>query len=132
LTVDKKNGNLLTSPDIISRGFIYMRDSEELMTGLRFELKRAVQQRFKRVELDRFKTELKDHLTHYLFEHTQRSPIIIPVVNVISGGGANGKTEVKTSSGPQRTETSEDIAAQQQKRFEEMRARLLTQDSRVD
>jgi ribonuclease J len=130
LTVDKKNGNLLTSPDIISRGFIYMRDSEELMTGLRFELKRAVQQRFKRVELDRFKTELKDHLTHYLFEHTQRSPIIIPVVNVI--GGANSKTDVKTSSGPQRTEDSENIANQQQKRFEEMRARLLTQDSRVD
>jgi ribonuclease J len=128
LTVDKKNGNLLTSPDIISRGFIYMRDSEELMTGLRFELKRAVQQRFKRIELDRFKTELKDHLTHYLFEHTGRSPIIIPVVNVIGGS----KNDIKTTTGPQRTKDSEDMAVQQQKRFEEMRARLLTQDSRVD
>ncbi len=128
LTVDKKTGALLTSPDIISRGFIYMRDSEELMTGLRYELKRAVQQRFKRIELDRFKTELKDHLTHYLFEHTGRSPIIIPVVNVIG----SGKGETKTSSGPQRTEDSENMAHQQQKRFEEMRARLLSQDPRVD
>ena len=42
LTVDKKTGALLTSPDIISRGFIYMRDNEEIMNGLRDELKRAV------------------------------------------------------------------------------------------
>src|SRR5690606_22910445 len=41
LTVDKKTGNLMTSPDIISRGFIYMRDSEELMNTFRIELKRA-------------------------------------------------------------------------------------------
>jgi ribonuclease J len=131
LTIDKKNGNLMTSPDIISRGFIYMRDSEELMNGLRIELRRAVQQRFKRIDLDRFKAELKDHLTHYLFEHTQRSPIIIPVVNVISGAGAGSKAEVKTTPDA-RTKTSEEIAAEQQKRFEQMRARLLTQDPRVD
>lgn len=126
LTVDKKSGNLLTSPDIISRGFIYMRDNEEIMNGLRVELRRAVQQRFKRVELDRFKAELKDHITHFLFEHTQRSPIVIPVVNVV---GAKG--EVKTVSNG-RTKSSEDIAAEQQKRFQQMRARLLTQDPRVD
>jgi len=126
LTVDKKAGALLTSPDIISRGFIYMRDNEEIMNGLRNELKRAVQQRFKRVDLDRFKAELKDHVTHYLFEQTQRSPIVIPVVNVIGSKG-----EVKTASNG-RTKTSEEIAAEQQKRFQEMRQRLLTQDARID
>jgi ribonuclease J len=126
LTIDKKTGNLLTSPDIISRGFIYMRDNEEIMNGLRVELRRAVQQRFKRVDLDRFKVELKDHVNHFLFEHTQRSPIVIPVVNII---GAKG--EVKTAiSG--RTKTGEEVAAEQQKRFQQMRARLLTQDPRVD
>ena len=145
LTVDKKTGNLLTSPDIISRGFIYMRDNEELMNGLRIELKRAVQQRFKRVDLDRFKAELKDHITHYLFEHTQRSPIVIPVVNVIAaaGGGKqpqNGDQKKQAGPGqPQPSEqtvetpkTPEEIAAEQQKRFQEMRARLLTQDPRID
>ncbi|MEK7153223.1 MAG: ribonuclease J, partial [Patescibacteria group bacterium] len=91
LTIDKKNGNLLTSPDIISRGFIYMRDNEDLMNNLRQELRRAVQQRFKRVDLDRFKAELKDHITHFLFDQTQRSPIVIPVVNII---GAN-KGDIK-------------------------------------
>lgn len=127
LTIDKKNGNLLTSPDIISRGFIYMRGNEEIMNGLRQELRRAVGQRFKRVDLDRFKAELKDHVTHYLFEHTQRSPIVIPVVNVIGGKG-----EVKTTANGDRTKSSEEIAAEQQKRFQELRAKLLTQDARTD
>lgn len=124
LTVDKKSGNLLTSPDIISRGFIYMREQEEIMNGLRQELRRAVAQRFKRVDLDRFKAELKDHVTHYLFDQTQRSPIVIPVVNVIGG-----KVEAKTVH-QSKTKTAEEIAEEQQRRFQEMRARLLGQDQR--
>ncbi|MDP9129235.1 MAG: hypothetical protein M3N35_02525, partial [Candidatus Binatota bacterium] len=153
LTVDKKTGALLTSPDIISRGFIYMRDNEEIMNGLRIELKRAVQQRFKRVDLDRFKVELKEHVTHYLFEHTQRSPIVIPVINVISAGGGTRKqgpsdqgrqgssrqgdqppaTDQQPDQPPaEQPKTPEEIAAEQQKRFKEMRARLLTQDPRTD
>jgi ribonuclease J len=130
LTIDKKNGGLLTSPDIISRGFIYMRDNEDLMNDLRLELRRAVQQRFKRVDLDRFKAELKDHITHFLFEQTQRSPIVIPVVNVV-GGSKGGDVNVKTAAGG-RTKTDEDVANEQEKRFREMRARLLGQDARTD
>lgn len=138
LTIDKKTGSLLTSPDIISRGFIYMRDNEEIMNGLRIELKRAVAQRFKRIDLDRFKAELKDHVTHYLFEHTQRSPIVIPVVNIISGAAkSTGQSQNDTKKAGQKhsvelVKTPEQIAAEQQKRFQEMRARLLTQDPRVD
>jgi len=131
LTVDKKSGNLMTSPDIVSRGFIYMRDNEEIMNGLRNELRRAVTQRFKRVDLDRFKAELKDHITHYLFEQTQRSPIIIPVVNVVGGVGKGENAKVTTSAGG-RTKTAEEIAAEQQARFQQMRERLLTQDARID
>ncbi|HUD08114.1 MAG TPA: ribonuclease J [Candidatus Saccharimonadales bacterium] len=126
LTIDKKTGALLTSPDIISRGFIYMRDNEELMNGLRQELRRAVSQRFKRIDIDRFKLEIKDHLTHYLFENTQRSPIVIPVVNVI--GGKGGAMTVHAN----HTKSAEDIALEQEKRFRDMRARLLSQDARVD
>jgi ribonuclease J len=132
LTLDKKTGQLMTSPDIISRGFIYMRDNEELMNLFRAELKRAVLQRFKRVDLDRFKAELKDYVTHFLYEQTQRSPIVIPVVNIIGGGkpagngkGSNGKPEV-----PEKT--PEQVAAEQQKRFADMRKALLGQDARID
>lgn len=127
LTIDRKGGNLMTSPDIISRGFIYMRDNEELMNGFRAELRRAVQQRFKRVDLDRFKQELKEHITHYLFEQTGRSPIVIPVVNIVGGKSetrSNGKGDQKKAD----EKTPEQVAAEQQKRFEAMRAKLLNTD----
>lgn len=149
LTIDRKSGTVLTSPDIISRGFIHMRDQEELVTNLRTELRRAAQQRFKRVDLDRFKAELKDHVTHFLYEHTGGSPIVIPVVNVIGGAGKqqnngegkaqqNGKQRNGNSSKAQPAEvvvaepTPEQIAREQQQRFAEMRAKLLGQDARVD
>ncbi len=92
LTIDRKSGRLMTSPDIITRGFIYIRDNAELMDGLRAELKRAASQRFSRVDLDRFKQELKDHISHYLYEHTKRSPVLIPVVNVV---GLNGQSNTR-------------------------------------
>lgn len=62
------------------------------MDGLRAELKRAASRRFTRVDLDRFKVELKDHIGHYLYEHTKRSRVLIPVVNVI---GANGQSSFR-------------------------------------
>lgn len=136
LTIDKRSGTVMTSPDIISRGFIYMRGNEELMTNLRNELRRAVQQRFKRVELDRFKQEIKEHVTHFLYEQTQRSPIVIPVVNVIGGKSSGDKKQNSGEKGKdkqaKKEPTPEEIAAEQQRRFEEMRAKLLGQDARTD
>ena len=87
LTINRANGQLLASPDIVTRGFIHIRDNEELMQRFRTELKRAVNQRFSRVPIDRFKTELKDHATNFLYNQTKRSPIVIPVINVVSGNG---------------------------------------------
>lgn len=132
LTIDKKTGQLLTSPDIISRGFIYMKENEELMTEFRNELRRAVTQRFKRVDLDRFKSELKDYVTHFLYDQTQRSPIVIPVVNVIGGRPDKQTTVTATNGGSQQEKTPEEVALEQQRRFAQLRQRLLNQDARVD
>jgi ribonuclease J len=133
LTIDKKTGSLLTSPDIISRGFIYMKDNEQLMNDFRDELRRAVQQRFKRVDLDRFKAELKDYVTHFLYEQTQRSPIVIPVVNVIGGRSEKANNDLhKNGDSQEQPKTPEEIALEQQRRFAQMRQRLLNQDARVD
>jgi ribonuclease J len=136
LTIDKKNGALLTSPDIISRGFIYMKDNEELMNAFRNELRRAVSQRFKRVDLDRFKAELKDYVTHFLYEETQRSPIVIPVVNVIGSRTEKANNDMHKSGangvGQEPVKTPEELALEQQTRFAQMRQRLLNQDARVD
>jgi len=132
LTMDKKSGQLLTSPDIISRGFIYMRDNEELMNLFRSELKRAVIQRFKRVDIDRFKAELKDYVTHFLYEQTQRSPVVIPVVNIVSSRSGNGDKKKTKKTKKAVEKTPEQIAKEQQDRFADMRQQLLGQDARTD
>ncbi|HEX5394774.1 MAG TPA: ribonuclease J [Candidatus Saccharimonadales bacterium] len=132
LTIDKKSGQLLTSPDIISRGFIYMKENEELMSALRNELRRAVTQRYRRVDLDRFKSELKDYVTHFLYEQTQRSPIVIPVVNIIGGRPEKQGTVTATNGEDKPAKSPEEVALEQQRRFAQMRQRLLNQDARVD
>lgn len=124
LTIDEKSGQLLASPDIISRGFITMRDNTELMRSFRAELRRIVQQRFKRVKLDRFKQEMREHITHILFEKTGHSPIVIPVVNVISG-----KVTAKTLHLSKQGVVDQEVAHGQQ-HHQEMRTQLLNQDQR--
>jgi ribonuclease J len=131
LTIDRKTGTSLTSPDIISRGFIYMRDNEELMNDLRTELRRAVEQRFKRIDLDRFKQEIKEHVTHFLYEKTQRSPIVIPVINVVGGKVVTTVTS-KTGNGKTAEEAAKEEAIAQARRFAQLRQQLLVQDSRPD
>src|SRR5690606_32225982 len=73
LTVAKGSGRLMTSPDIISRGFIYLRDSEELMGLIRQYLKQKVARGFggKKVDLDQLKKEIKDEITHVLYDQTR-------------------------------------------------------------
>ncbi len=95
LTVSKGSGRLLTSPDIISRGFIYLRDSEELMGIIRQYLKQKVARSFggRHVDLDVLKKEIRDEITHVLFDQTRRTPIVIPVINEIGGGGPRPQHE---------------------------------------
>ena len=93
LTVQRGSGRLMTSPDIISRGFIYLRDSEELMGMIRQYLKQKVARSFsgKKIDLDQIKKELKDESTHILYDQTRRTPIVIPVINEIAAGGGGGQ-----------------------------------------
>ncbi len=87
LTVQRGTGRLLTSPDIISRGFIYLRDSEELMNMIRQYLKQKAARSFVgKYDLDVVKKEIKDEVTHILYDQTRRTPIVIPVINEIGGG----------------------------------------------
>lgn len=94
LTIARGNGRLMTSPDIISRGFIYLRDSEELMGMIRAYLKQKAARSFgtgKKIDMDVVKKEIKDEITHILYDQTRRTPIVIPVINEIgsAGGGSN-------------------------------------------
>ncbi|MBB1564316.1 ribonuclease J [Candidatus Saccharibacteria bacterium] len=86
LTVQRGTGRLLTSPDIISRGFIYLRDSEELMNMIRQYLKQKAARSFTgKYDLDVVKKEIKDEVTHILYDQTRRTPIVIPVINEVGG-----------------------------------------------
>lgn len=94
LTVSKKTGRLLTSPDIISRGFIYLRDSEELMNTIRQYLKQKIARSYgsgRKVDLDELKREIKDDVAHVLYDSTRRTPIVITVINEISAAPANAQ-----------------------------------------
>ncbi len=81
-TVDKQTGALVTSPDIISRGFIYMRENEQLVNNTRNEVKRILE----RKETDspqnwaNIKTKIRDDIGQYLYNHTRRRPMVIPVI----------------------------------------------------
>lgn len=81
-TVDKRSGQLITSPDIISRGFIYMRENEKLVNDTRNEVKRILAR--KEGDLPQnwavIKTKIRDQVADYLYSHTQRRPMVIPVV----------------------------------------------------
>ena len=104
LTVSRGTGRLLTSPDIISRGFIYLRDSEELMNLIRQYLKQKVARSFggRRVDTDVLKKEIKDEISHVLYDQTRRTPIVIPVINEIGGGGGQQRSGEGGEAKPQR------------------------------
>ncbi len=95
LTVQRGSGRLMTSPDIISRGFIYLRDSEELMGMIRQYLKQKVARSFvgKKIDLDILKKEIKDEITHVLYDQTHRTPIVIPVINEVGGARPSGNAQ---------------------------------------
>lgn len=102
LTIQKGTGRLLTSPDIISRGFIYLRDSEELMNLIRQYLKQKAARSFGgKYDLDVVKKEIKDEVTHILYDQTRRTPIVIPVVNEIGGGLKAAGTKPAVQNKPQ-------------------------------
>ena len=105
LTVQRGSGRLMTSPDIISRGFIYLRDSEELMGTIRQYLKQKVARSFggKKIDLDQIKKELRDEITHILYDQTRRTPIVIPVINEIGGGGGQNRDNRDNRDGQSRS-----------------------------
>lgn len=93
LTIQKGTGRLLTSPDIISRGFIYLRDSEELMGLIRQYLKQKMTRGINgKYDVEALKKEIKDEVTHVLYDQTRRTPIVIPVINEIALRSAASNT----------------------------------------
>ncbi|MBU1755053.1 RNase J family beta-CASP ribonuclease [Patescibacteria group bacterium] len=82
-TVNLKTGKLRKSPDIISRGFVYLRESQDLLNQARLLIKKTVEdstQGMNPVDLDYVKNNLSDVMAGYLFARTNKAPMVIPVL----------------------------------------------------
>ena len=80
-TVDAKTGKLLQSPDIISRGFIYMKENKKLVEQTRSKIKSLLKDNTKQASNDTYiKDKIRNELGQFLFTKTQRRPMILPVL----------------------------------------------------
>jgi len=82
-TVHAKTGKLRKSPDIISRGFIYLRENQQLLSEARVLVKRTIEKLTENqnpIDLDRVKDELTNTVSAFLLQKTQKTPMVIPVL----------------------------------------------------
>jgi ribonuclease J len=82
-SVNLKTGKLRKSPDIISRGFIYLRESQSMLNEARILIKKTVEDSTRNmnpVDLDYVKNNLTDVMAGFLFQRTNKAPMVIPVL----------------------------------------------------
>ena len=80
--IDHDSGQVVSGPDIISRGFVYMREADELVEGMR-EAARSVLNNFGRIDpsdWNHVKNDLRDGVQRYIYNQIKRSPMILPVL----------------------------------------------------
>ncbi len=82
VTISKEDGKVLAGPDIISRGFVYVRESEDLMDGARNVIKNVLRDCEDRniKEWAYLKNNIKENLKEYLYQKTKRNPMILPII----------------------------------------------------
>ena len=82
LTMDSSTGEIVSGPDVISRGFVYVRESENLMDDVKNVIKQEVASFERRHITDwtTIKSTLKDDLRDYIFQRTKRDPMILPII----------------------------------------------------
>ena len=82
LTLSKRDGKLVSRPDTITRGFVYVRDAEELLKDVNRIIERSVSdiQGKKKVGWSAIKHDIKKAVGQYIFKHTKRKPMILPII----------------------------------------------------
>ena len=80
--VDGSTGQLLSGPDLVSRGFVYVRESEELMDGARVQVEMALDRSMADNMHDwaSVKSRVREALSSYIYRKTKRSPMILPIL----------------------------------------------------
>ena len=82
MTMDSNTGEVISGPDVVSRGFVYVRESENLMD----EVKQVISEEVRKCEENSIrdwstiKSNIKDTLRDYIFKKTKRNPMILPII----------------------------------------------------
>ena len=81
-TVNSPSGEIIAGPDVISRGFVYVRESEELMEDARKLLSSTLKKCFENdiTEWNAIKIRMKDVLSNFIYQKTKRNPMILPII----------------------------------------------------
>lgn len=80
-TIDAHGGYVVSGPDIVSRGFVYVKDNEELMNAARDLACRVIDEQYdsKYHDWNSVKTKVRDEISRLMYEKTKRSPMILPI-----------------------------------------------------
>ncbi len=80
--IDRENGEIVSGPDVVTRGFVYVKESEELINAAREVAVRAIEAQTDGGYFDwnSIKASLRDEISHLMYERTKRSPMILPVI----------------------------------------------------
>lgn len=82
MAFDRTNGVLVSGPDVISRGFVYVRENEDLIEGIRDTVRKIIES-YNRIEgsdWPSIKNRIKDELRRYIFDKIKRNPMVLPVI----------------------------------------------------
>lgn len=82
-TIDSKTGKLKGNPDIISRGFVYLRESQDLLMEVRKRVRKIIEGSFAKehtLNSVYLKSEIRNKMGQFLFQRTERRPMVIPVI----------------------------------------------------
>ena len=80
--VDHELGEVVTGPDIISRGFVYMREADDLMDGAREAARKAIEEygQIDSSDWSHIKTDVRDSVQKYIYDRLKRKPMILPII----------------------------------------------------
>ncbi|KRL99961.1 ribonuclease J [Liquorilactobacillus satsumensis] len=86
VTIDRRKKKIVNQPQITSRGFVYVKTSRDLITESATIVTEAVQKNLDNKEFDwgHLKQDVREQLNHFLYEHTKRHPVILPVIMEIN------------------------------------------------
>lgn len=82
VSLEKYSNQVLAGPDIVSRGFVYVRESEDLMEEARVVVEKALDKALSKNNTDwgKMKAEIKDSLSDFIWKRTKRNPMILPII----------------------------------------------------